>query len=214
MEIAHKSIQRVYLLQNWVETQSYWMVLFVKTANAIGLLPEKRDKGNLQGQSSCAPDRRGKSQAARDGGGFRLLSHSIGAFQPPPGAALPLHYAQDGQDRPFGQAQDRPFDPAQDRRADSILGGAVAGRGSPACLTAPPRPPIPESGNPAIRIQNQRGRPTENQGRCTRGPGSSRSEPHSGHGVERGPKTRHATHGGRCPVHPGPRGHRPDRRDT
>ena len=48
MEIAHKSIQRVYLLQNWVEAQSYWAVLFAKTANAIGLLPEKRDTGNLQ----------------------------------------------------------------------------------------------------------------------------------------------------------------------
>jgi hypothetical protein len=48
LEIAHKSIQRVYLLQNWVETQSYWVVLFAKTANAIGLLPEKRDTGNLQ----------------------------------------------------------------------------------------------------------------------------------------------------------------------
>jgi hypothetical protein len=40
---AHKSIQRVYLLQNRVEAQSYWAVLFAKTANAIGLLPEKRD---------------------------------------------------------------------------------------------------------------------------------------------------------------------------
>jgi hypothetical protein len=48
LEIAHKSIQRVYLLQNWVEAQSYWAVLFAKTANAIGLLPEKRDTGNLQ----------------------------------------------------------------------------------------------------------------------------------------------------------------------
>jgi hypothetical protein len=36
------------LLQNWVEAQSYWAVLFAKTANAIGLLPEKRDTGNLQ----------------------------------------------------------------------------------------------------------------------------------------------------------------------
>jgi hypothetical protein len=36
------------LLQNWVETQSYWVVWFAKTANAIGLLPEKRDTGNLQ----------------------------------------------------------------------------------------------------------------------------------------------------------------------
>jgi hypothetical protein len=36
------------LLQNWVEAQSYWAVLFAKTANAIGLLPEKRDMGNLQ----------------------------------------------------------------------------------------------------------------------------------------------------------------------
>ena len=186
------------------------MVLFVKTANAIGLLPEKRDKGNLQGQSSRAPDRQSKSQAARDGGGFRLLSHRNGAFQPPPATALPLHYAGDGQDRPFDQpqdrpfdpAQDRPFDPAQDKRADSTLGSAA------------PQSPIPEFRNPAIRTQNQRGRPTENRGRGTRGPGSSRSEPHSGHGVERGPKTRHATHGGRCPVHRGPRGHRPDRRDT
>jgi len=48
LEIAHKSIQRVYLLQNWVEAQSYWAVWFAKTANAIGLLPEKRDTGNLQ----------------------------------------------------------------------------------------------------------------------------------------------------------------------
>jgi hypothetical protein len=48
LEIAHKSIQWVYLLQNWVEAQSYWAVLFAKTANAIGLLPEKRDTGNLQ----------------------------------------------------------------------------------------------------------------------------------------------------------------------
>jgi len=48
LEIAHKSIQRVYLLQNWVEAQSYWVVLFAKAANAIGLLPEKRDTGNLQ----------------------------------------------------------------------------------------------------------------------------------------------------------------------
>jgi len=48
LEIAHKSIQRVYLPQNWVEAQSYWAVLFAKTANAIGLLPEKRDTGNLQ----------------------------------------------------------------------------------------------------------------------------------------------------------------------
>jgi hypothetical protein len=48
LEIAHKSIQRVYLLQNWVEAQSYRAVLFAKTANAIGLLPEKRDTGNLQ----------------------------------------------------------------------------------------------------------------------------------------------------------------------
>jgi hypothetical protein len=48
LEIAHKSIKRVYLLQNWVEAQSYWAVLFAKTANAIGLLPEKRDTGNLQ----------------------------------------------------------------------------------------------------------------------------------------------------------------------
>jgi hypothetical protein len=40
--------ERVYLLQNWVEAQSYWAVLFAKTANAIGLLPEKRDTGNLQ----------------------------------------------------------------------------------------------------------------------------------------------------------------------
>jgi hypothetical protein len=46
MEIAHKSIQRVYLLQNWVEAQSYWAVWFAKTANAIDLLPEKRDTGN------------------------------------------------------------------------------------------------------------------------------------------------------------------------
>jgi len=44
LEIAHKSMQ----LQNWVEAQSYWAVLFAKTANAIGLLPEKRDTGNLQ----------------------------------------------------------------------------------------------------------------------------------------------------------------------
>jgi hypothetical protein len=36
------------LLQNWVEAQSCWAVLFAKTANAIGLLPEKRDTGNLQ----------------------------------------------------------------------------------------------------------------------------------------------------------------------
>jgi hypothetical protein len=36
------------LLQNWVEAQSYWAVLFAETANAIGLLPEKRDRGNLQ----------------------------------------------------------------------------------------------------------------------------------------------------------------------
>jgi hypothetical protein len=48
LEIAHESIQRVYLLQNWVEAQSYWAVLFAKTANAIGLLPGKRDTGNLQ----------------------------------------------------------------------------------------------------------------------------------------------------------------------
>jgi hypothetical protein len=48
LEIAHKSIQRVYLLQNWVEAQSYWVVLSAKTANAIGLLPEERDTGNLQ----------------------------------------------------------------------------------------------------------------------------------------------------------------------
>jgi len=48
LEIAHKSIRRVYWLQNWVEAQSYWAVLFAKTANAIGLLPEKRDTGNLQ----------------------------------------------------------------------------------------------------------------------------------------------------------------------
>ena len=48
LEIAHKSIQGVYLLPNWVEAQSYWVVLFAKTANAIGLLPEKRDTGNLQ----------------------------------------------------------------------------------------------------------------------------------------------------------------------
>jgi hypothetical protein len=48
LEIARKSTQRVYLLQNWVEAQSYWVVLFAKTANAIGLLPEKRDTGNLQ----------------------------------------------------------------------------------------------------------------------------------------------------------------------
>jgi hypothetical protein len=51
LEIAHKSIQRVYLLQNWVEAQSYWAVLFAKTANAIGLLPEKRDTGNLHSLS-------------------------------------------------------------------------------------------------------------------------------------------------------------------
>jgi len=51
LEIAHKSIQRVYLFQNRVEAQSYWTVLFAKTANAIGLLPEKRDTGNLQTQS-------------------------------------------------------------------------------------------------------------------------------------------------------------------
>jgi len=48
MEIAYKSIQRVCLLQNWVEAQSNWAVFFAKTANAIGLLPEKRDMGNLQ----------------------------------------------------------------------------------------------------------------------------------------------------------------------
>jgi hypothetical protein len=48
LEIAHKSIQQVYLLQNWVEARSYWAVLFAETANAIGLLPEKRDTGNLQ----------------------------------------------------------------------------------------------------------------------------------------------------------------------
>jgi hypothetical protein len=53
LEIAHKSIQRVYLLQNWVEAQSYWAVLFAKTANAIGLLPEKRDTGNLQPKRHC-----------------------------------------------------------------------------------------------------------------------------------------------------------------
>jgi hypothetical protein len=41
-------MQRVCLLQNWVEAQSYWAVWFAKTANAIGLLPEKRDMGNLQ----------------------------------------------------------------------------------------------------------------------------------------------------------------------
>ena len=57
LEIAHKSIQRVYLLQNWVEAQSYWAVLFAKTANAIGLLPEKRDTGNLQWPSSRPPER-------------------------------------------------------------------------------------------------------------------------------------------------------------
>jgi hypothetical protein len=54
LEIAHKSIQRVYLLQNWVETQSYWVVWFAKTANAIGLLPEKRDTGNLQRKKPVA----------------------------------------------------------------------------------------------------------------------------------------------------------------
>jgi hypothetical protein len=48
LQIARKSIQRVYLLQNWVEAQSYWVVWLAKTANAIGLLPEKRDTGNLQ----------------------------------------------------------------------------------------------------------------------------------------------------------------------
>jgi hypothetical protein len=48
LEIAHTSIQQVYLLQNWVKAQSYWVVLLAKTANAIGLLPEKRDTGNLQ----------------------------------------------------------------------------------------------------------------------------------------------------------------------
>jgi hypothetical protein len=48
LEIAHKSIQRIYLLQNWVEAQSYWVVLFAKTAKTIGLLPEKRDTGNLR----------------------------------------------------------------------------------------------------------------------------------------------------------------------
>jgi hypothetical protein len=52
LEITHKSIQRVYLLQNWVEAPSYWAVLFAKTANAIGLLPEKRDTGNLQDEWS------------------------------------------------------------------------------------------------------------------------------------------------------------------
>jgi hypothetical protein len=36
------------LLQNWVEAQSHWAVLFAKTANAIGLLSEKRVTGNLQ----------------------------------------------------------------------------------------------------------------------------------------------------------------------
>jgi hypothetical protein len=51
LKIAHKSIERVYLLQNWVEAQSYWAILFAKTANAIGLLPEKRDTGNLQANS-------------------------------------------------------------------------------------------------------------------------------------------------------------------
>jgi hypothetical protein len=56
LEIAHKSIQRVYLLQNWVEAPSYWAVLFAKTANAIGLLPEKTDTGNLQGPSSRPPE--------------------------------------------------------------------------------------------------------------------------------------------------------------
>jgi len=40
LEIAHKSVQRVYLFQNWGGAQSYWVVLFAKTANAIGLLPE------------------------------------------------------------------------------------------------------------------------------------------------------------------------------
>jgi hypothetical protein len=48
LEIAHRSIQRVYLLQNWVEAQSYWVVLSAKTAKTIGLLPEKGDTGNLQ----------------------------------------------------------------------------------------------------------------------------------------------------------------------
>jgi hypothetical protein len=48
LEIAHQSIQRVYLLQNWVEAQSYWAVLSAKSANAIGLPPEKRDTGNRQ----------------------------------------------------------------------------------------------------------------------------------------------------------------------
>jgi hypothetical protein len=59
LEIAHKSIQRVYLLQNWVEAQSYWAVLFAKTANAIGLLPEKRDTGNLQSLALAGLCRRG-----------------------------------------------------------------------------------------------------------------------------------------------------------
>jgi hypothetical protein len=48
LEVAHKSIQPVYLPPNWVEAQSYWAIWFAKTANAIGLLPEKRDTGNLQ----------------------------------------------------------------------------------------------------------------------------------------------------------------------
>jgi hypothetical protein len=43
-----QSIQRAYLLPNWVEAQSYWAVWFAKTANAIGLLPKKRDTDNLQ----------------------------------------------------------------------------------------------------------------------------------------------------------------------
>jgi len=57
LEIAHKSIQRVYLLQNWVEARSYWAVCIAKTANAIGLLPEKRDTGNHLWPSSRPPER-------------------------------------------------------------------------------------------------------------------------------------------------------------
>jgi hypothetical protein len=46
MEITHK---QVYFAPKLGRSPIiHWAVLFAKTANAIGLLPEKRDTGNLQ----------------------------------------------------------------------------------------------------------------------------------------------------------------------